>query len=784
MNWVLLGNSLKVSIPATLMALLFGFLAALWVSSCAGLVRKWLVGVAVVALALPSFMVTNCWLHLLGEAGAWRGWLPFKILSLGGTIWILALMLWPISFFFTLGALQRIERPYFEVEPSMRGWAMIKWLLWPMTCKQIAQAGIITFVLVFNNFTVPAILQVKVLPAEFWLEFSTTFNYVAALKIGWPLVVIPLVLLAMIRIRRVSWLWQHSDGVSSETFRRQLGQHWFVLSGVAASVAIMFSVGVPLSQLLFSGELWRSFIPATLAGQNAIIHSLFFAVASASLILLLAIVTARWSIGFATWLPFLIPGVLIGLVLIWIFNRPPFFAFYQSSGIVLVAFIVRYLAPAWNLTQHALRETDPALNDVARLEGASAWQLFRHVQFPQIFPQLAAAWYITYLLCLWDVETLTLVLPPGGETVALRIFNMLHYGYNSQVNALCLLLLFAALLPLLIWFVSRRLNLHRILMGSAVLLVCAVSGCSDSSNGHVESAPSKKRFPVQSKLFTHVEMIGWRGTGAGQFNKPRSLTLDKNDNLFVVDMTARVQKFSPLGEFLLSWQMPETTLGKAKGMCRDLNGNVVVLEPHYQRVNFFTPEGKLVAQWGRQGTNAGELVLPRSVAVNSRGEVVVTEYTTVDRVQVFSADGQSPLHIFGQPGSAPGEFNRAEGVTVDVKDRIYVADSCNHRVQVFSPEGKFVASYGSAGSQLGEMSYPYDVRIDSAGLQYVCEFGNSRVQVFDVNHKPLEVIGGAGGGPGQLANPWSIDLDSHGNLYVADSQNHRVQKFIRENGTR
>src|SRR5256885_15999350 len=123
------------------------------------------------------------------------------------------------------------------------------------------------------------------------------------------------------------------------------------------------------------------------------------------------------------------------------------------------------------------------------------------------------------------------------------------------------------------------------------------------------------------------------------------------DNLFVVDMTGRVQKFSPEGKFLLSWQMPQTDLGKPKGMCLDHDGNVIVLEPHYQRVNHFSPEGKLVAQWGKSGANAGELTLPRSVAVNSRGDIFVSEYTRVDRVQGFSGKEKKAMMLFGQPGS-------------------------------------------------------------------------------------------------------------------------------------
>jgi DNA-binding beta-propeller fold protein YncE len=196
--------------------------------------------------------------------------------------------------------------------------------------------------------------------------------------------------------------------------------------------------------------------------------------------------------------------------------------------------------------------------------------------------------------------------------------------------------------------------------------------------------------PLRSSIFSHVEIIGSRGTAPGLFNKPRSVALDKHDNLFVVDMTGRVQKFSPNGKFLLQWQMPETDLGKPKGMCRDRDGNIIVLEPHYQRVNHFTPDGKLVAQWGKHGTNAGELHLPRAVAVDSKGDVIVTEYTLVDRVQKFSPDGQKLINAWGTPGLAPGQFNRAEGVGVDSADRIYIADSCNHRIQIFSSDGKFL----------------------------------------------------------------------------------------------
>jgi DNA-binding beta-propeller fold protein YncE/ABC-type molybdate transport system permease subunit len=492
------------------------------------------------------------------------------------------------------------------------------------------------------------------------------------------------------------------------------------------------------------------------------------------------------------WLPFLVPGVLLGVLFIALFNRPGLDWFYQSSPIVIAALVLRYGGLAGTGAGYALRSVDLDLVDAARLDGAGRWALLRHVLAPLAGPQLAAAWYLVFLLCLWDVESILLIMPPGGETLALRVFNLLHYGHNAQVNALCLTLLAVALAPLGLWWIAgfrvqgsgSRVRASAVGTSALLAIMVVVAGCTPQ--GASNSAP------LESKLFERVEIIGTRGTGLGQLNKPRSLAVDRDDNLYVGDMTGRVQKFSPDGRFLAFWQMPETTKGKAKGMGRDRDGNIIVIEPHYSRVNHFTTNTTLVAQWGVHGTNAGEFGMPRAVAVNSRGEIYVSEYADSERVQRFAllkppgtnlVPEAKLLTVWGKPGTAPGDFNRAEGITVDAKDRVYVADSCNHRIQVFDADGKFLRTYGRAGSGLGELSYPYDICVDAAGRQYVCEFGNSRIQVFDPNDQPIEIIGGAGGAPGKFANPWAVVLDSHGNLYVADALNHRVQKLIRRQKT-
>src|SRR2546428_13468094 len=109
MNWLLLKNSLLVAGLTTLLSVAFGFVGAIWLAS---LSKGWRVGIlalAIIALALPPFLVTNCWLDLLGQTGAWRRWLPLNVVSLSGAVWILSLLLWPITLFTVSASWQRLE---------------------------------------------------------------------------------------------------------------------------------------------------------------------------------------------------------------------------------------------------------------------------------------------------------------------------------------------------------------------------------------------------------------------------------------------------------------------------------------------------------------------------------------------------------------------------------------------------------------------------------------------------------------------------------------------------
>ena len=61
---------------------------------------------------------------------------------------------------------------------------------------------------------------------------------------------------------------------------------------------------------------------------------------------------------------------------------------------------------------------------------------------------------------------------------------------------------------------------------------------------------------------------------------------------------------------------------------------------------------------------------------------------------------------------------------------IYVTDTGNHRIQKFTPEGKFLVAFGSQGIGQGQFERPTDVALDDEGNIYVVDFGNNRIQKF------------------------------------------------------
>jgi DNA-binding beta-propeller fold protein YncE len=248
----------------------------------------------------------------------------------------------------------------------------------------------------------------------------------------------------------------------------------------------------------------------------------------------------------------------------------------------------------------------------------------------------------------------------------------------------------------------------------------------------------------------------------------------KTDEYFVVDRMARIQRISGDGRFINEWLTPEQQQGRPVGITVGPDGNLYVPDTHYHRILVYTPDGKELRRWGSNGTEPGQFIYPTDIAFDSAGRIFVSEYGDHDRIQVFDAQAHF-LFQFGEFGQHDGQFSRPQSMVID-KDLLYVTDACNHRIVVFTTDGKFVRNIGTAGSEPGQFRFPYGLDDDGQGNLLVTEFGNNRVQkISKSTGRSLWTWGTTGRAEGELAYPWAAVVNNRHRVVIVDSGNNRLQ---------
>jgi DNA-binding beta-propeller fold protein YncE len=289
-----------------------------------------------------------------------------------------------------------------------------------------------------------------------------------------------------------------------------------------------------------------------------------------------------------------------------------------------------------------------------------------------------------------------------------------------------------------------------------------------------------------------------RFTADPQFSSPTGLGIDLCGNVFVSDHNNhRIQKFKSDGTFITMWGWAGSDEGeftRPVGIAVDGKGRVYVADRDNHRIQRFVPSTKDVTylfseKWGAFGSIDGLFSSPKNLAVDPTTGAVFVADTNNHRIQVFNAAGTFQRE-WGGFGSGPGQFSSPRGLVVH-ENEVYVADSNNHRIQVFRPTGVFKRQWGAAGNANGQFSQPLAVAVDiNTDEVYVADSGNHRIQKFSKTGTFKRGIGhgtawtGAAPSPTQSnLNRWfnapagvAVDPDS-GDIYVADSNNNRIQKF-------
>lgn len=278
------------------------------------------------------------------------------------------------------------------------------------------------------------------------------------------------------------------------------------------------------------------------------------------------------------------------------------------------------------------------------------------------------------------------------------------------------------------------------------------------------------------------------------FTKPFGVAV-KNDRIYVTDppegrvvvfdLNARIQSF--LGD------SGPYRLARPYGIAAGEDGAIYLADLGLLRVMVFESDGTFRNAYGRPDM----LVNPIAVAVDDERRRLYLTDSYRHQVMALPLDGGEPLFMIGKQhdkpdkipegrgndhfwnrGEGEGEFNFPTYIQLDAHGRIYVVDSMNFRVQVFSPDGAFLRSVGSLGRSFGNFARPKGIALDDDGNLYVADAAFNNIQIFNPQGDLLMFFGSMGHDPGQF---WLLQgLCATGdNLYAVDVFNHRLQIFER-----
>lgn len=314
----------------------------------------------------------------------------------------------------------------------------------------------------------------------------------------------------------------------------------------------------------------------------------------------------------------------------------------------------------------------------------------------------------------------------------------------------------------------------------ALLLLTAVTGVTSAAR-------------AAGEVYVQVGEFGELGSGEGQFDYPYDVAIHEN-RVYVADShNNRVQVFDLDGAYLFQWGgtgVEDGQFRRNRGIgatpFTGPDAAIFVTDAKNDRVQKFTLEGAHLASWGSIGDGLEEFFRPRPVEIASNGVIFVGDMDN-HRVKIYSPDLQV-LRIFGERGDGPGQFGAPHDFAVQ-GSRLYVVDHLNSRVQILTRQGAYLGEFGGAGPpedplRDGHFVWPMGLTMDPEGNLFVTDTDHpddtlDRVQKFTPEGEWLASFGRHGSGVGELSRPTGIASDAQGRLYVTDSENARVTIWAR-----
>jgi streptogramin lyase len=337
-----------------------------------------------------------------------------------------------------------------------------------------------------------------------------------------------------------------------------------------------------------------------------------------------------------------------------------------------------------------------------------------------------------------------------------------------------------------------------------------------------------RKIDSNNNVTTIAGQLGISGSADGQgtnasFNYPNSITRDGQGNLYVTDQDNQtIRKIDSNNNVTtIAGQVGNTgsangqgtnaTFYYPTGITSDSQGNLYVTDLYNEtirKVDSNYTVTTIAGQVGLQGSSDGpaanvDWFITPAITVDGQGNLFVADNVNNDILKIGTNDSVTTIAgQVGNAGSANGQgtnasFNTPNGITVDSKGNLYVADSGNDTIRKIGSNNNVTTIAGQAGisgrangqGTNATFYYPIGITSDGKGNLYVTDLYNDIIRKIDSSNNVTTIAGQAGisgraNGQGTNATfyyPTGITSDGKGNLYVTDLYNDTIRKIDSSN---
>ncbi|MDO9108968.1 MAG: NHL repeat-containing protein, partial [Coriobacteriia bacterium] len=195
---------------------------------------------------------------------------------------------------------------------------------------------------------------------------------------------------------------------------------------------------------------------------------------------------------------------------------------------------------------------------------------------------------------------------------------------------------------------------------------------------------------------------------------------------------------------------------------------MIIADTDNSRIMILAPNGTYAGSFGTAGSGIGALYWPMGVTVDASDNIYVAD-TFNGRIQVFTSSGGYITET-----TLPLSNPRPDGICLDGAGNIYVADAGNSVVYKYASMGVGVMP---TLSMVGTTN-PQGISVDANGTIFVADTQNSRIAVYSANGTYVTAFGGLGSAHGQFAYPEDVVARNDGHVFVADTGNDRIEEYV------